>query len=86
MVNVIGEYNLSRKITTLLEFAELKVNTKRETPTGEVENDFWKSALLVGACYNFSNKMLIGVKYNVLYYSDESVYSNPIIPFINITF
>tara|TARA_R110000764_G_scaffold237467_1_gene333645 strand:- start:429 stop:551 length:123 start_codon:yes stop_codon:yes gene_type:complete len=40
VVNVIGEYNLSRKITTLLEFAELKVNTKRETPTGEVENDF----------------------------------------------
>ncbi|MEH6747798.1 MAG: hypothetical protein V7670_13260 [Maribacter arcticus] len=86
MVNVIGEYNLSRKITTLLEFAELKVNTKRETPTGEVENDFWKSALLVGACYNFSNKISIGAKYNVLYDSDESVYSSSIIPFINITF
>ena len=85
-VNVIWEYNLSRKITSLLEFAELKVNTKRETPTGEVENDFWESALFVGAGYNISNKISIGAKYNVLYDSDESVYSSPIIPFVNITF
>tara|TARA_R110001592_G_scaffold44640_1_gene143363 strand:- start:2874 stop:3485 length:612 start_codon:yes stop_codon:yes gene_type:complete len=85
-VNVIGIYNLSRKITTLLEFAELKVNTKKQTPTVEVENDFWESALFIGAGYNISNKIAIGAKYNVLYDSDESVYSSPIIPFVNITF
>ena len=85
-LNVIGEYNLSKKLTTLLEFAELKVNTKQETAEGEIKNDFWESALFVGAGYNINNKISIGAKFNLLYDEDESVYASPIIPFVNITF
>ncbi|CAN0600756.1 unnamed protein product, partial [Ectocarpus sp. 12 AP-2014] len=84
--NVIGQYNLSKKLMSLLEFAQLKVNTKQETPTGEIKDDFWESALFVGAGYNINNKISIGAKFNVLYDDDESVYSSPIIPFVNITF
>tara|TARA_R110002051_G_scaffold5108_4_gene27392 strand:+ start:17376 stop:17984 length:609 start_codon:yes stop_codon:yes gene_type:complete len=85
-LNLIGQYNLSNKLMSLLEFAQLKVNSKQDTPVGEVKNDFWESALFVGAGYNINQKISIGAKFNVLYDDDESVYSSPIIPFVNITF
>lgn len=79
-------YSPIKKITTLLEFAELHVNTKRETPAGETEYTYWDSALFIGAGLNITEKISIGAKYNVLYNKDESVYTSPIIPFVNITF
>ncbi|WP_281540772.1 hypothetical protein [Maribacter aestuarii] len=84
--NVISFYNPTPKFTTLLEFAELNVNRTVEMVTGDVKDKFWESALFVGAGYNVSNKIAIGAKYNVLYKEDESVYTSPIIPFVNITF
>jgi hypothetical protein len=85
-LNVVGEYNLSKKLTTLVEFAELKVHTKQETLAGDIKNDFWESALFVGAGYNINDKISLGAKFNLLYDEDESVYASPIIPFVNITF
>lgn len=84
--NVIAMYSPVRKLTTLLEFAELKVSTKTETPTGADTRKYWDSALFVGAGLNVTNKIAIGAKYNLLYKKDESVYTSPIIPFVNITF
>ncbi|MEP2279230.1 MAG: hypothetical protein ABJI11_07340, partial [Maribacter sp.] len=84
--NVIGEYNLSPKITTLLEFAQLKVNRTQETLAGDIKDDFWESALFVGLAYNINNKISLGAKLNLLYDNDDSVYTSPILPFVNITF
>jgi long-subunit fatty acid transport protein len=89
--NVIGSYSPIRQITTLLEFAELNVTSKRETPEretpeGEIKNNFWESALFVGAGYNITEKISVGAKYNVLFKEDESVYSSPVLPFVNISF
>jgi hypothetical protein len=84
--NIIGQYNPIEKITTLLEFAELNVSTKTETPTGETSRKYWDSALFVGAGWNVTNKIAIGAKYNLLYNADESVYTSPVIPFVIITF
>lgn len=84
--NVITQYRPIRQLTTLLEFAEIKVNTKTETPTGKVTDDYWDSALFVGVGWNINEKISIGAKYNLLYKEDESVYTSPILPFVNITF
>ncbi|MBT8266481.1 MAG: hypothetical protein KJO41_02945 [Bacteroidia bacterium] len=84
--NVISFYNPSKTFTMLLEFVELNVTTKRETPEGEIKNNFWDSALFVGAGVNITRKVTIGAKYNLLYKEDESVYTSAIIPFVNITF
>ncbi|WP_209400297.1 hypothetical protein [Pseudozobellia sp. WGM2] len=84
--NIIGQYSPTPKLTTLLEFAELNVNTKQETVTGDIKDNFWESILFVGAGLNITNKIALGVKYNVLYKEDESVYTSPVIPFVNITF
>ncbi len=84
--NAIAMYSPVQMLTTLLEFTELKVSTKTETPTGTDTRKYWDSALFVGAGINVTNKIAIGAKYNLLYNKDESVYTSPIIPFVNITF
>lgn len=84
--NIIGVYNPTKKFTTLVEFAELYVNTTKLDPLNYVKNKFWESALFVGAGFNITNKITVGAKYNVLYDDDESVYTSPIIPFVNISF
>lgn len=84
--NIIAQYSPIERLTTLLEFVELNVATKTETPTGETKKTYWDSALFVGAGLNITNKIALGAKYNILYDKDESVYTSPILPFVNITF
>ena len=84
--NVITQYSPIEKITTLLEFTELKVNTKTDTPTGKITDDYWDAALFIGAGYNITSKISVGAKYNVLYNEDKSVYTSPVLPFVNISF
>ena len=84
--NVLGIYNPIKKISTLIEFAELRVATETETPQGNSKNNYWDSALFIGAGINITSKILIGAKYNVLYDENESVYTSALIPFVNITF
>lgn len=85
-INVIGQYSPVKKLTTLLEFAELNVKTKIETVATAQTEKFWESALFIGAGYNITKNISAGAKYNVLYKDDESVYTSAIIPFVNVTF
>lgn len=84
--NALAQYNPIPRLSTLVEFVQLKVNTTTEAVTGDIEEDYWDTALFVGAGLNVTNKISLGAKYNLLYDSDESVYTSPIIPFVNITF
>ncbi|CAM3392047.1 hypothetical protein [Zobellia roscoffensis] len=84
--NIISQYQPIDRLMLLLEFAQLKVNTKTEAVTGDIETDYWDSALFIGAGLNITKNIAIGAKYNVLYDKDESVYTSPILPFVNIAF
>ncbi|RMA58801.1 hypothetical protein [Ulvibacter antarcticus] len=84
--NIITQYTPIKLLTTLIEFAELNVTTKTETANGETEDNYWDSALFVGAGLNITENISVGAKYNVLYDSDKSVYTSPVIPFVNISF
>jgi hypothetical protein len=77
------QFKPSQKISTLLEFAQLRVSTKSEITN--TEKNYWDSALFIGAGYNITKKISIGAKYNFLYNEDESIYSSPVIPFVNIS-
>ncbi|RDI51329.1 outer membrane beta-barrel protein [Flavobacterium glaciei] len=84
--NVLGRYNPVKKLTTLLEFSELRVITKIDTPTEKSTDSYWDSALFAGAGYNITSKISVGAKYNFLYKEGRSVYTSPVIPFVNISF
>ena len=83
--NLIGIYSPVNKLSLLLEFVELNVTTKTETPPA-TKDSYWDSALFVGAGFNITSKISVGAKYNVLYDENKSVYTSAIIPFVNITF
>jgi hypothetical protein len=85
-VNLLGKYNPAKKITTLLEFSQLRVSTKKDSPTEKSTNSYWDSAFFAGAGYNITNKISVGAKYNFLYKEGKSVYTSPIIPYVNISF
>lgn len=82
--NTIFQYNPSQKIMNLLEFAQLRVSTKYEED--DSKNNYWDSALFIGAGLNITKNISIGAKYNFLYKEDESIYTSPVIPFVNISF
>ncbi|MBS4044299.1 MAG: hypothetical protein KGZ59_10825 [Chitinophagaceae bacterium] len=82
--NALLQYNLSNKIMTTLEFVQLRVSTKDKI-TNAI-NNFWDTALFFGAGINITNTIALGAKYNVLYKESQSIYTGPIIPFVNITF
>jgi long-subunit fatty acid transport protein len=84
--NILGFYNPIKKLQTTLEFAQLRVKTTNESTGTDVTKTFWDSALFAGAGYNVTQKISIGAKYNFLYKEDESVYSSPVIPYVNVTF
>jgi hypothetical protein len=84
--NIISQYRPVRLVTTLLEFTQLRVTTKTENLTENITDRFWDSALFVGAGLNVTSNISIGAKVNLLYDSDETVYTSAVIPFVNITF
>ena len=84
--SVITMYSPIKKITTLIELAELNVSATSYTDVGKIKNNYWDTALFIGAGFNITEKISLGAKYNMLYKKDESVYTSPIIPFVNISF
>ena len=72
------------KLLTTAEFVQMHVN--RNMKFNGVKDKFWESALFVGAGYQLTPKISLGAKYNVLYNENKSVYSSPVVPFVNITF
>ena len=82
--NTLFQFRPTQKITTLLEFVQLRVSAKDEI--NDIKKNYWDSALFVGAGLNITKKITVGAKYNLLYKEDESIYSSPIIPFVNISF
>ena len=65
------------------ELEQLRVNT-RFSQIDEHDN-FWNTALYIGGGYRAQN-VTIGVRYNVLYDKDRSVYSEPFMPFVRVYF
>ena len=83
-LNALFYYTPVKKILTSLEFSEMHVN--RNLQFANTKDNFWESALFVGLGYQLTTKIAFGAKYNVLYNRSKSIYSSPVIPFVNINF
>jgi len=65
------------------ELEQLRVNTHFSKI--DTDDNFWNTALYIGGGYRAQN-VTIGVRYNVLYDKDRSVYSEPFMPFVRVYF
>ena len=84
--SVIGLFNPIRDIQLSTEFEQLHVNRNFEEGFSAVgRDDFWATALFLGVGYR-SGPITFGIRYDVLYDEDDSIYADPWLPFVRVFF
>lgn len=84
--SVIGLFNPYRELQISTEFEQLHVSRKFDDRfVTNLEEDYWYPALFIGAGYT-SNNVTIGIRYDVLYDKDKSIYSEAWMPFVRFRF
>ncbi|TNJ44339.1 alpha-ketoglutarate decarboxylase [Tamlana fucoidanivorans] len=83
--SLIGLYNIIPQIQLSAEFEELNVNRKFEPYLNFRNKNYWIPALYLGAGYR-NGPVAFGIRYDVLYNDNKSIYSEPWAPFIRFYF
>lgn len=84
--SVIGLLNPIPEIQLSTEFEALNVNRKFEGAfSNNQDDDYWYPALFVGAGYQ-TNNITFGIRFDVLYDDDKSIYANSWMPFVRVLF
>jgi hypothetical protein len=78
-INPIPQIQLS------INLNESRVNNYYETLGGNYSEDFWNTALFLGAGYRTGN-VTIGLSYNVLFDENDNVYGDALTPFVRAYF
>lgn len=80
--SLIGLFNPLNEIQLSAELEQVRVNVMYDEG---FDDDFWNTALFIGAGYR-ANNVTIGIRYNVLHDSGKSVYNDAFMPFVRIYF
>ena len=80
--SLIGLFNPIEQVQLSAELEQLRVNTTYEN---NFKDNFWNTALFVGAGYR-TNNVTLGVRYNVLFKERNNVYNEAFMPFIRVYF
>jgi hypothetical protein len=80
--SLIGLFNPIEQVQLSAELEQLRVNT---TYDDNFKDNFWNTALFIGAGYR-TNNVTIGVRYNILFKERNNVYNEPFMPFIRVFF
>lgn len=74
-----------RELQISAEFEQLRVNRTIDTINGSFEDDYWYPALFLGVGFN-SGPVTVGVRWDVLYDDDKSIYADAFMPFVRVFF
>lgn len=83
--SVIGLINPIDVIQLSAEFEELNVNRVWDNNLGIEDERYWYPALFVGAGYRTQN-ITLGIRYDLLYDKNKSVYADAWMPFVRVYF
>lgn len=84
--SILTLFNPIRDIQLSTEIEQLHVNRNFDQNFIEVNDDkYWYTALFLGAGYRTGN-VTLGIRYDVLYDKDKSIYADPWIPFVRVFF
>ncbi len=84
-VSIVGLVNPIREIQLSAEFEELNVSRNWDSRTGFANENYWYPALFLGVGYN-SGPVTFGVRFDVLYDRNKSIYSESWVPFVRVYF
>ncbi|MES2812151.1 MAG: hypothetical protein V4670_06745 [Bacteroidota bacterium] len=83
--SIVGIINPVDFIQLSSELEQLRANVNYQTTGGSLKDNFWNTALFLGAGYRSEN-FTIGLRYNVLHDKTDRLYSDPWMPFVRIIF
>lgn len=84
--SVITLFNPVEALQLSAEFEELNVNRNfDENFVANADDNYWYPALYLGAGYRTGN-VTIGIRYDVLYDEDKSIFADPWMPFFRVYF
>ncbi len=86
--SILALFNVIPEIQLSAEFEELNENRNYDSSIVFVrapETNFWHTALFIGAGYR-SNYVTVGIRYDVLYEENKSIYGTALLPFIRVYF
>ena len=83
--SVLALYNPIPFIQLSSEWEQLRVNRTYALEGGDLEDNYWSPALFLGIGYSNRN-VTFGLRYDVLYDDNKSIYTNALMPFIRLYF
>lgn len=83
--SIIGLCNAISNLQLSAEFEQLNVSRKYNATSNIKNENYWYPALFIGAGYRFNN-MAFGIRYDVLYKQETSIYQNAWAPFVRVYF
>ncbi len=81
--SVLALYNPIKEIQFSTEFEELYVTRKGDDTYQE---EYWLPAWYLGAAYAMGRHAAVGIRYDVLYDEEKSIYDSAFTPFIRVYF
>jgi long-subunit fatty acid transport protein len=82
--SLISLFNPIKELQLSVEFEQNNINYKDKL--FNTNSNYWSPALYLGAGYSIGNFGALGLRYDVLYNDDKSVYGNAFLPFIRVFF
>lgn len=83
--SAIALYNVVQEIQVSAEFEELNVTRKYEYDGANFRENYWYPGLFLGVGFH-SRNVTVGIRYDVLYNKNKSVYADAYAPFVRVYF
>lgn len=83
--SILSLFNVIPELQISAEFEQLNVNRNYDSSLALPDDNYWYPALFLGAGFR-SNNITFGVRYDVLYDLDKSIYANAWAPFVRVYF
>ena len=84
-VSLIGLINIIPELQFSAEFEELHINRTFDDALNIPDDNYWSPALFLGAGYRSGN-ITFGIRYDMLYDNERSIYADPWMPFVRFYF
>lgn len=83
--SIIGLYNVIPQIQLSTEFEELNISRKYEYDGGNFKENYWYPGLFLGVGFRSGN-FTAGIRYDLLFDREKSMYSDAYVPFVRVYF
>jgi long-subunit fatty acid transport protein len=83
--SILSLFNPIPQLQISAEFEQLRINRTIATQTIDMEDNYWLPAFFIGAGYSTRN-VTMGLRYDVLYDDNKSIYGNALMPFVRVYF